>query len=126
MTRAIGVAILTCLFSVVLQAEDSKEKVFDAKLASLTALTYASALYDTHTTVAGLARCHDNCYETNYIMRPFVHHQASAYAFSMAATSAAVYGAYRLRERHTRWWWVPMAATAIIHIGCGIQNQHIR
>jgi hypothetical protein len=96
----------------------------DRKLLTLTTLTYASALYDTQSTMGALERC-QSCAEGNIFMRPFVGNRASAYAFSMGLTTAATYSTFRLRQDGVKWWWVPMAATIALHVTAGVHNQRI-
>jgi hypothetical protein len=97
----------------------------DRKLIALTALTYASAVYDTQTTMKALARC-PTCSEGNFLMRPFVGNRGTAYAYSMGLTTAATYSTLKLKQDGVRWWWVPMAATVALHITAGVHNQRIR
>ena len=109
-----------------MQAQDENLPTFDRKLITLTSLTYASAVYDAHTTVGALERCGDRCYEANLLMRPFAGSRTSAYTFTIGMTTAATYGAYRLKQKGVRWWWVPMTATMALRFVSGVHNQRIR
>jgi hypothetical protein len=97
----------------------------DRKLVTLTSLTYASAIYDTQTTMNALESC-GSCSEGNLLMRPFVGNKATAYAFSMGLTTAATYSTFRLKQDGVKWWWVPMAATITLHVVAGAHNQNVR
>src|SRR5437016_1552139 len=91
----------------------------DSKFLTLTSFSFASALYDAQTTLGTLERCHGLCFEENRFMRPFVGNAASAYAFTMGLTSVSAFATYRLKQKGARWWWVPMAATSILHVTAG-------
>src|SRR5215510_11797230 len=97
----------------------------DRKLLVLTSFTYASAVYDTETTVSALRRCGE-CVEQNPLMRPFVNNRASVYSASVGLTSVTMYATHRLKQEGVRWWWVPMASTMAVHILSGIHNQKLR
>jgi hypothetical protein len=127
--------ILLALCAVWSRAEDIKEEskplnddvrpTLDSKLLTLTSLSVASAVYDARTTIATLQHCYNRCFEANGILSPFAQNSTSAYAFTMGLTSLSTYATYRLKQRGTRWWWVPMAGTAIMHVAAGLHNQHV-
>jgi hypothetical protein len=106
--------------------EDSKSSTLDYKFLAVASLSYASAIYDTHTTFAALDRCGGRCFEANRLMSPFVANKPTAYAFTSGLTSVSTYATYRLKQRGKRWWWVPMTTTAVLHLVAGIHNQNIR
>jgi hypothetical protein len=116
--RILALGILLFLFGGRAQAQDGK-------LFALTSLTFASAIYDTQTTMKALETC-GACSEANFLMRPFVGSRPSAYAFSMGLTTAATYSTFRLKQDGVKWWWVPMAATIALHVTAGAHNQRIR
>jgi hypothetical protein len=115
--------ILACLVVFLFFSERAQAQ--DPALITLTSLTYASALYDTATTMSALDNC-ARCTEGNFLMRPFVGNRGTAYAFSMGLTTAATYSTLRLKQDGVRWWWVPMAATIALHVTAGVHNQRIR
>ena len=133
--RVLALLFFLFSFSMFVHAQDettsptlSLEKklvTFDKKLVTLTSLTYASAIYDAHTTVSALERCH-TCYEGNLLMRPFANSRPSAYAFTLGMTSVAAYGGYKLKQKGVRWWWVPMTATMALRLVSGVHNQHMK
>ena len=133
MTRYMaGTLILLGLFGTHAQAEDDNSTsrdenppTLDGKLLTLISLSYAAAVYDTQTTFAAFERCRGGCFEANPLMRPFVAHRSSAYAYSMGLTSLSVYGTYRLKKSGSRLWWVPIVATTALHITAGIHNQKV-
>jgi len=127
--------ILLALCAVWSRAEDIKEEskplndavrpTLDYKLLTLTSFSVASALYDAQTTVAALKHCYGRCFEANGVLSPFTQNSGSAYAFTMGLTSLSTFATYRLKQRGTRWWWVPMAGTALLHVAAGLHNQHV-
>src|SRR5689334_6889236 len=125
MTKVLRSLVVVCLISVHVYAEDKKQPTASRDLLILTSLTYASALYDVHTTLSVLSRCHGDCYEGNRLMRPFVRNTASAYAFTMGMSSAATVGTYQLKKKNVRLWWVPMAAATALHLAAGMHNQRL-
>ena len=106
--------------------EDSRSSTLDYKFLAVASLSYASAIYDTRTTVAALSRCGGQCFEANRLMSPFVANKPSAYALTSGLTSVSTYATYRLKQRGKRWWWVPMTTTAVLHVVAGIHNQNIK
>lgn len=130
--RALILMVLCAVWS---RAEDIKEEskpvedavrpTLDYKLLTLTSVSVASALYDAQTTIATLQHCYNRCFEANNVLSPFAQNRTSAYAFTMGLTSLSTYATYRLKQRGTRWWWVPMAGTAIMHVAAGLHNQHV-
>jgi hypothetical protein len=116
--RILALLTLFCFLCGNAQAEDRK-------LLTLAALSYASAVYDTQTTLRTLDNC-GTCSEGNFMMRPFVGNRTAAYAFSMGLTTAATYSTFKLRQDGVRWWWIPMAATIALHVTAGAHNQRIR
>jgi len=106
-----------------------KEKpaaTLDAKLLTLMSLSYASTLYDTHTTLSALQRCQNRCFEANPLMKPFSGGKYQLTTYAMGLTSASALATYRLKKTGSRWWWVPMAATSAMHIAAGIHNQRVQ
>lgn len=106
--------------------KESSPPTVDGKLLTLVSLSYAAALYDMQTTFAALERCHPQCIEANPLMSPFVANRTAGYAFSVGLTSVSTYATYRLKKKGARWWWIPMAASAALHITAGIHNQNIK
>ena len=108
------------------QTRDERPPTVDNKLLTLVSLSYASAIYDTRTTMTTLKRCNGRCFEANPLMSPFVGSKASAYSYTMSLTSLSAFATYRLKKSGAKWWWVPMAATSAVHIAAGIHNQAMR
>jgi len=129
----LGALILLSLFAGYTLAEDANPETrderpptVDNKLLTLVSLSYASAIYDTHTTMTTLKHCNGRCFEANPLMSPFVGSKASAYSYTMSLTSLSAFATYRLKKSGAKWWWVPMAATSAVHIAAGIHNQAMR
>ena len=134
MARSVlGALILFSLFGASAHAQDAapdalvdRPPTVDNKLLTLISLSYASAVYDTQTTMTTLRQCNRRCFEANPLMSPFVGSKASAYSATMGLTSLSAFATYRLKKSGARWWWVPLAATSAVHIAAGIHNQAIR
>ena len=134
MARSVlGALILLSLLGAYAHAEDTKPEAgddrpptVDNKLLTLISLSYASAIYDTQTTMTTLKQCNGRCFEANPLMSPFVRSKASAYSYTMGLTSLSAFATYRLKKSGARWWWVPLAATSAVHFAAGIHNQAIR
>src|SRR5687768_6156819 len=62
--HVVGFLILVSFFGVWAGAQDRK-------LLALASVSYATALYDMHTTMNALKNCRSGCGEANPLMRPF-------------------------------------------------------
>ena len=98
-------------------SEPSEKKFWGLSLALASA-----TIYDVETTFAGLGNCRD-CAEANPIMRPFVKNgRPATYAFTMGVSGAEIYFARKLRKRHSKLWWLPLAAGTATHVVAGSAN----
>jgi hypothetical protein len=118
MKRTRNAILVTLLISMAAHAED---KWFW----TLTAATQAATIYDLHTTRSAMQRC-QSCYELNPVMRPFVASTPAALSAGLGLSSASIYGAFKLKKKGFRYWWVPLAAPIAVHTAAGIRNTRIR
>ena len=129
----IATLILISLVGAHAQGEDlesnpqaERRTTLDGKLLTLISVSYASAIYDTQTTLTTLKQCAVQCFEANPLVRPFTGRNASAYAYTMGLTSVSAFATYRLKKTGARWWWVPLVATSAVHVAAAIHNEKIR
>jgi len=118
MKRTRNVLALIVLFTTTLHAED---KLFW----TLAAGTQAATVYDLQTTRSVLHRC-TSCYEANPIMKPLVPSSPAAFGAALTLSAGSVFGAFKLKKRGVRVWWIPMAAPIAVHTIAGISNSRIR
>jgi hypothetical protein len=118
MKRTRNAILILVLFSTVAHAQD---KLFW----TLATATEAATLYDLHTTQTALQRC-QSCYEANPIMKPFVGSRAAALTAGLGLSAGSIYGAFKLKKKGFRYWWVPLAAPIAVHTAAGISNTRIR
>ena len=101
----------------------TQSQPLDAHFLTLASISYASAVYDSQTTISALKRCSNECFEANRLARPFTSSDAKIYAFSVGLTSVSLAATYHLKKRGVRWWWVPMVTTTALHVAAGMHNQ---
>ena len=118
MKRTRNVLVLIVLSTTTLHAE---EKLFW----TLAAGTQAATVFDLQTTRSALQRC-PSCYEGNPIIKPFVLSPPAAFGAAMSLSAGSIYGAYKLKKKGVRVWWVPLAAPIAVHTIAGINNSRIR
>jgi hypothetical protein len=120
MKKIISISLTALLLTATAHAEE-KDKLFW----SLAAAAQVATVYDVNTTLRTLDRC-STCYEANPIMRPFVRNSATAYSAGLGLSAAGIYGSKKLKERGSRWWWVPLVSQIGVHTALGIRNSRIR
>src|SRR5262245_51210399 len=118
MKRTRNVLFLIIFFTTTLHAED---KLFWV----LATGTQVATVYDLQTTRSALQRC-PSCSETNPIMKPFVPSSPAAYGAALRSSGGSNYGAFKLKRKGVRIWWVPLAAPIAVHALAGISNSRIR
>ena len=125
MKKAISLTLTLLLFSATAHAQESETGNKDKLFWTLAAGAQAATIYDVNTTLRVLDRC-ATCYEANPIMRPFVRNTTAAYGAGMSLSAVGIYGSRRLKEKGSRWWWVPMIGQIGVHTILGIRNSQIR
>lgn len=124
MKKATALPLILLLLNSTAYAEDgaaSKEKLFW----TLAAGVQAATIYDVNTTIRTLDRC-VTCYEANPIMKPFVRNTTAAYGAGLGLSAVSIYGSRKLKEKGSRWWWVPLVGQIGVHTALGIRNSQIR
>jgi hypothetical protein len=122
MKNALSVGLIVLFLTTTAHAQ---EKDRDKLFWSLAAAAQVATVYDVNTTLRTLDRC-PACYEANPIMRPFVRNSATAYSAGLGLSAVGIYGSKKLKERGSRWWWVPLVSQIGVHTALGIRNSHIR
>lgn len=97
----------------------------DKPFVAMAALTAITAVYDIETTFQAMDRC-AGCYESNAVLRPFVSGgRAPTYGITAALTSVSLAGSWHLRKSGNRFWWAPLAGTALLHFFAAENNRRI-
>jgi hypothetical protein len=120
MKNTIAVSLVLVLLTGTAYAEE-KDKLFWG----LAAGAEAATAYDVNTTLRTLKTC-PSCYEANPVMRPFMGNSTTAYSAGLGLTAASIYGSKKMKERGSRWWWVPLVGQIVIHTALGIRNSRMR
>jgi hypothetical protein len=125
MKKGISLILTFLLFAATARAQERETGNKDKLFWSLAVGAQAATVYDVNTTLRTLNRC-ATCYEANPIMRPFVGNTVAAYGAGMSLSAASIYGSKRLKEKGSRWWWVPLVGQIGVHTALGIRNSQIR
>ena len=118
MKRTRNVLLLIVLLTKTLHAEDRLFWI-------LAGGAQAATIYDIQTTRNVMQRC-PTCYEANPIMKPFVASSPAAFSVAVGLSAGGIYGAFKLRKKGVRYWWVPVAAPLAVHTIAGLNNSRIR
>jgi len=124
MKNALSIGLALLLLTSTAYAEDN-DKDHEKLFWSLAAGSQAATAFDVYTTRRALNRC-VTCYEANPVMQPFMQNNPAAYTASLGLSAASIYGSKVLKERKSRWWWVPMVSQIGIHTALGIRNSRLR
>lgn len=116
------------------QAIVKKKSLLDYKFWSLAAGLTASTIYDAEITFAVLGNTFEKdgklyrVKERNSLMRPFVDSgRPATYAVQMAINTGIMYGAYELRKRgYKGWWLLPPISIIAIHGAAGSLNLRFK
>jgi hypothetical protein len=99
----------------ILFASTVSAQTVDKKFVISSAFLVASSIYDNESTFHALKNC-PTCREANPIMAPFVKRgRLTTYAVTAAVDTALIYWSYKLKQRHSKLWWIVPAEVSVGH-----------
>lgn len=120
--RQLAVLALVALFVCVVVVFVLPSAAFgqDVPFVILSSLSIGTTTFDLQTTSTALKRC-STCKEAN----PLMHFKSKplTYTVSLGLTSGVIYGSARLKRDGSKWWWVPLVVSSVVHGVAGVSNQ---
>ena len=108
------------------QRSPVRVKSADKKFWALTAGFVLASAYDIETAFHDKQVLGPYCEEANPVMRPLINSgRPATYALTGVVDGLAMYFAYRLKSRHSKWWWLVPTTQIGAHSIAGSHNIRV-